>query len=61
MITITIPLAAVLAGGMAGTIAVLRADIAREEADQSLFAGPSTRASALTRRIVDLKTVDPER
>lgn len=61
MITIAIPLATVLACATAGSIALLRAGIAREEADNSLFAGPRTRASALTRWIVDLKTEMPER
>ena len=53
--------ALLLAGAMAGAIALLRAGIAREEADNSLLSGPKTRASAATRRIVDLKIEAPLR
>jgi hypothetical protein len=56
MITISILAVTLLAGALAGAIAMLRAGIAREESDKSLLGKPVTRASALTRWIVDLHT-----
>lgn len=56
MITIAILAAAFIAGASTATILLLRAGITREESDKTLFAPPMTRASAVTRRIVNLKT-----
>lgn len=60
MITIAILIATFLAGAITGAIVLLRTGITREESDNSLFSAPRTRASAVTRRIVDLKTEAPE-
>jgi hypothetical protein len=54
MLIIVLFITAILAAGTAGLIALVCAGIASEEADMSLRLGPSTRASALTRRIVGL-------
>lgn len=54
MIAVAILVCAFLAGAMAGVIVLLRAGIAREESDFSLRDEPSTRASAVTRRMVGL-------
>ena len=54
MLIIVFLVAAIAAAATAGLITVTVVGIAREEADKSLDAGPSTRASALTRRIVGL-------
>lgn len=59
MITIAILIATFLVGAITGAIVLLRAGIRREESDNSLFSAPRTRASAATRRIVDLKTQAP--
>lgn len=59
MITIAILVAVFLAGASTATILLLRAGISREESDKTLFAAPRTRASAVTRRFVDLKTELP--
>ncbi|MGH6739142.1 MAG: hypothetical protein ACREDY_08945 [Bradyrhizobium sp.] len=61
MIITAILIVTFLAGAMAATILLLRNGIAREESDNSLLARPKTRASAVTRRIVDLKTEAPLR
>lgn len=45
---------ALIAAAMVGLIVLVLLGIAREEADYSLKLGPSTRASAMTRRIVGL-------
>lgn len=61
MITVAILVAAVLmtaflAGAIVAATVMLRAGITREESDKSLMGQPTTRASAVTRRIVDLRT-----
>ena len=56
MITIAIVTTTLLAAVLAGAILMLRAGIAREESDMSLLGQPATRASAVTRWIVDLHT-----
>lgn len=61
MITIAVVIVTFAASAMAGAIVLLRAGIAREEADSSLLRQPSTRAAAVTRRIVDFKTQVPQR
>jgi hypothetical protein len=45
---------ALVAAAMIGLILLVVVGIAREETDYSLKIGPSTRASAMTRRIVGL-------
>lgn len=59
MIIIAVLIVTFAAGAMAGAIVLLRAGIAREEADNSLLRKPSTRAAAATRRILDFKTQIP--
>jgi hypothetical protein len=54
MLIIVFLVAAIAAVAAVGLITVTVMGVAREEADRSLHAGPSTRASALTRRIVGL-------
>jgi hypothetical protein len=61
MITVVIVAIACPAGAIAGVIALLRAGIAREEADHSLLGDPATRATAATRRIVGLYVRTPDR
>ncbi len=56
MIIIAIAMTTFLAAALAGAILMLRAGIAREESDKSLLGRPTTRASAVTRWIVDLRT-----
>ena len=60
MITIAALVVTFALGTMAGTILLLRAGIAREEADTSLLRRPPTRAAAATRWIVDFKTQVPQ-
>jgi len=61
MITAAVLIAAFAFGAMIGAIVLLRAGIARDEASYSLMRKPATRASAVTRRIVDFKTQIPQR
>ena len=56
IVTAAVLLTAFLAGAIAATIVLLRAGIVREESDKTLMGRPRTRASAVTRRIVDLRT-----
>lgn len=60
MITITILSAAIVAIAVVGTVATLRAGIAREEADHSLRGTPTTLASSVTRRMVGLYVRMPQ-
>jgi hypothetical protein len=61
MITIAAVIAVIAFGAMAGAIVMVRAGIGRDEAHSSLMRMPATRASAMTRRIVDFKTQIPQR
>jgi hypothetical protein len=61
MITIAAIVAVIGFSAMTAWILMLRAGIARDEAGSSLMRRPSTRASAITRRIVDFKTQIPQR
>jgi hypothetical protein len=54
MITVVIIGAAILVLAVGGLIVILRAGIAREDADHSLRGEPVTLASAITRRLVGL-------
>ena len=54
MLIIVFLVAAIAAAATIALITLTVVGIAREEADRSLQRGPSTRASAITRRIVGL-------
>ena len=56
ILVIAVLMTAFLAGAIVAATVMLRAGIAREESDKSLMGQPATRASAATRRIVDLRT-----
>jgi hypothetical protein len=61
MIAIAIAASAVVLGLAFAVIAMLRAGIAREEADRSLLADPATASAKVTRRLVGLYVRAPER
>jgi len=61
MITIAIVVAAVAIGLAFAVIAMLQAGIAREEADHSLLADPTTASAKATRCLVGLYVRTPER
>jgi hypothetical protein len=54
MLILVFLVVALIAVAIVGLIVLVWLGIAREEADYSLRIGPSTRASAMTRRIVGL-------
>ena len=54
MLILVLLVVALIAAAMIGLIVLVWLGIGREEADYSLKIGPSTRASAMTRRIVGL-------
>jgi hypothetical protein len=60
MIIVTILVAAFAACVVAGGLVLLRAGIAREEADKSLLGEPATDVAAVTRRVVGLYVRKPE-
>ena len=52
MLVVVFLVTAFAGASMVGLITVVRVSIAREDSDHSLMFGPSTRTSAMTRRIV---------
>lgn len=60
MIITTILVAALFSSVTAGLVALVRAGIAREESDCSVLGEPSTRAAAVTRRVVGLYVRAPQ-
>ena len=61
MIAIAIAAAALVLGLAFAVIAMLQAGIAREEADRSLLADPTTASAKVTRCLVGLYVRAPER
>jgi hypothetical protein len=60
MITIAIFAAALVVGAIAGVIVLLRVGIGREKYDEAFLDEPSTRATAVTRRVVGLYVRTPQ-